>query len=403
MITPKQIITNVACLIGCMCMSVSFASASDLESNVERAVSRQDFITAMSLLNDRLNEHPDDNTAQFKRAQILAWMGDYAAARVEFDELVSENPDNVDYVLGHARVLAWQGHDTEALLELGHARQLAPDYEAVWQLQFQLLSRQENEAARESLGEFRSEAEQRFPQAPWLPAAEISSHWTLLAGLNVENLSNNLPGWNQQFLELISSRSNGARYFIRASRYERFGTSDSAVGVGGDWQLVHNWFAGVNVHIAPGAQFQPDYEYGAHAGRALPGDWVVDLQHRRRHYDTAIVDSYIATTEHYFGNFRAAYALGLSHLHGASNSLGHTITFNWYQNDHTSFGVSFNNGDEAEAIGAGQVLVTRVRGVTLTGRRALNERIGLNWWLGTQEQGNFYRRQYAGIAVSIRL
>lgn len=405
MIVSKRTFTFIACLICCALMQNSAAAASDLARNVENAVSRQDFATAMDLLDDHLVEYPDDNAARFKRAQVLGWAGDYARARSEFDSLVAESPRNVDYVFGRARILARQGHDGEALQEIGRARQLAPDYEAVWQLQFQLLAQQENDAASAELGALRPEAEQRFPQANWLQASrnESDSGWTVLIGLNVESLSDNLPGWNQQFLEVTTNRSNGARYFLRATRHERFGNSDSAIGGGGDWQLVGDWFAGINAHVSPSAEFQPGYEVGGHFGRTLLHDWVADLQYRRRHYDTAIVDSYVVTTEHYFGNFRAAYALGLSHLHGASNSVGHTITLNWYKSDNTSFGVSFNSGDETESIGTGQVLITSVHGVTINGRHSLNDRIGVNWWLGTHEQGNFYRRHYAGMAVSIGL
>jgi len=398
-------IAIIVSLIGLACAAVPTASASEQANRVEDSGAQQDFAGDLELLNRRLADQPGDETAHFKRAQILGWTGDYAMARKEFEYLLGENPDNVDYVLGYAQVLAWQGQDAIALRELAHARQLAPEYEAVWKLEQQLLLRQDDDAAGEALGIFRREAAQQFPQALWLaaPAIEIDSHWTVLVGLTIEDLSNDLPGWNQQFLEMISQRKNGARYFVRTTRDARFDTSDTGIGGGGDWQFADNWFAGTSIHFAPGAKFLPDYEFGAHAGRRFSGGWVVDTKYRRRNYATAIVDSYIVTTENYFGNFRAAYTLALSRLDNATNSVGHTFTLNWYRNERTSFGISINSGEEAEAIGAGQVLITNVRGINLTGRHALSARIGLDWWLGIHEQGDFYRRQYAGMAVSIGL
>lgn len=264
MIIGKRTFTIVACLIGYASMQDSSAAASDLASNVESAVSRQDFTTATDLLDDHLVEYPDDNAARFKRAQVLGWAGNYTKARSEFDSLVAESPGNVDYVFGRARILARQGHAAEALQEVGRARQLAPDYEAIWQLQFQLLAQQENETADQELTALRPEAEQRFPQANWLQASrhESASDWRVLIGLNVESLSDDLPGWNQEFLEVMTNRSNGARYFLRAARHERFGNSDSTIGGGGDWQLAGEWFAGMNAQISPSAEFQPDYEVG---------------------------------------------------------------------------------------------------------------------------------------------
>lgn len=135
MIIAKRSFTIVACLIGYASMQDSSAAASDLASIVENAVSRQDFTTATDLLDDHLVEYPDDNAARFKRAQVLGWAGNYTKACSEFDSLVAESPDNVDYVFGRARILVRQGHAAEALQEVGRARQLAPDYEAIWRFQ----------------------------------------------------------------------------------------------------------------------------------------------------------------------------------------------------------------------------------------------------------------------------
>lgn len=113
--------------------------------------------------------------------------------------------------------------------------------------------------------------------------------------------------------------------------------------------------------------------------------------------------STMGTVEKYLGDFRIAYALGLSHLHGASNSLNHSLTANWYYSDRSSIGISLNTGEETEAIGPGQVLETDVRGVSVSGRRRLTNRLGLQWWLGLHEQGDYYRRQYVGMALTIQL
>ena len=60
-------------------------------------------------------------------------------------------------------------------------------------------------------------------------------------------------------------------------------------------------------------------------------------------------------------------------------------------------------GREAEPIGGGQVLETDVKGISLRGRQQFNERFGLQWWLGVHDQGELYRRQFVGMAFSIRI
>ncbi len=405
MIFCRRFIIATLCIVALAGAPPSVSYGTDLTADIDLAMSQRDFVTAVALLDEHLVEQPDDDSKRFKRAQVLGWMGEYSLARDGFDGLVKKHPDNVDYVFGRARILGLQGNDAEALTELRRARALAPDYEAIWQLQFQLLSRQKSADAKLKLNALYLEAEQKFPQAGWLvkPRDQTRSDWTILAGLTFEQLSRDLPGWNRQFLEVSSDSGDRVRYFFRASRYERFDRSDSTIGGGADWQLTRNWLAGFDANISPDASFQANNEYSLHAGRKFAKNWLADLRYRRRNYDTATVDFYVATTEYYFGNFRAAYTLGLADLRGAKVSAGHTITLNWYRNDRTAFGVSLSSGNEAEAIDAGQVLVTSVRGIALTGRHALNDRIGLHGWLGIHEQGDFYRRQYAGMAVSIRL
>jgi hypothetical protein len=42
-----------------------------------------------------------------------------------------------------------------------------------------------------------------------------------------------------------------------------------------------------------------------------------------------------------------------------------------------------------------------VSNLTLTGNEAFSPRLSLGWWLGTHEQGDFYRRDYAGLSVRV--
>jgi YaiO family outer membrane protein len=115
------------------------------------------------------------------------------------------------------------------------------------------------------------------------------------------------------------------------------------------------------------------------------------------------VNSATGIVEKYVGSYRVAYAIGVSSLPGSSKLLNHGLTVNWYHNDRASLGVTINSGKEAEAIGPDQVLETTVRGVSLGGRRQLTDRLGLQWWLGLHDQGDYYRREYLGLAVSIKL
>jgi YaiO family outer membrane protein len=383
--------------------TTTLAADPDLQLEIDASIARGDNDYALSLVNDYLADHADDSNMRFRKAQILGRQSKHDAALREYEILLARYPDDVDFIFGHAQILMQQDASERALVDLRHASELAPDYEDVWRLYYRALSLQSRDTTSGEMQRVREHAALQFPDAGWwheLPEAE-SPAWTLQAGGSIEHLSGGLAGWNSGFAEVSYSGATNQRYFARGSRDERFGQSDVQLSAGADWQLPDDWFAGAAIASSAGAAFLPRSQYDLHAGRQVAKGWVIGLGYRRRSYASDTVTTLNGTLERYFGDFRAAWTLGVSALNSGSDSVGQVLGLNWYLNDATSFGASINFGEEAEAIAPGLVLKTRVRGATLTGRYQLNDRVSLDWWLGIHEQGDLYRRQYAGMAVSV--
>lgn len=342
---------------------------------------------------------------RFQTAQSLRSAGDSSASLAVLDGLRSDFPFDVDYALARAQVLAELGRDDEALRELRAAVVLAPDYEDVWKLRYRLLARQQGEAARRERAVVREDAAQLFPTSNWWLATpdETDDGWTLLVGAGYDDLTNNLPSWNNQFIEL-QLRQHGSRlYTAQLGRNERYSSADVNVALGIEQNWSNGWFAGAGLSSASSPDYVPEFGINAHVGKSLADGWVVDLGFGRREYAIETVNSLMGTVEKYSGNWRYAYTLNGSRLPGTSRFFGHQFATNWFYGDTSNIGLSVNFGDEAEALASGRVLESDVRGLAVTGSHALTERFALRWWLGTQEQGDFYRRRFVGMAVSIRL
>ena len=330
-------------------------------------------------------------------------VADDEATLAQLTDLRQQYPRDVDHALARGQLLARLGRDEAALLDLREATALAPDYEDAWRVRYRVLSRQTSDAAKRELEELLGEAARRFPTSNWWkpPTVDKPWQWTITAGGTHEGLDNDLPSWNHLFANVARER-NWGRYRFGLARDSRFGESDLTFSVGGDMRLGRDWSAGVDVAVVDDPWFQPDLGVRAFAYRSLQGGWVANLLLQRREYATTAVNSIVPSVEKYIGDYRFAYALGYSRLQGGGGSFNHTLTGNWYYGDRSSIGLNFSTGEESEAIGAGQVLQTDVVGIGVNGQQALNDRTDLKWWLGSHEQGDFYRRSFLGMAIAFR-
>ncbi len=346
---------------------------------------------------------PDvDPAARFARAQKLLRDDQPAAALQDFSALAARYPDNVDYAFGRAQALARLGRTREANDELVRGIALAPDYEALWRFRFSLAAAHPEIIDTGELAALRDDARQRFPAATWWQRSDSSEDWRgqLMLAASVENLSNSQPDWNNQSLRIDWKATDSLQLFASVGRNERFNEPDTPVSAGARVEFLDLWHAGLEFAGTNNANFLPGSGYTAYAGRRFDHGWAGEVRAQRRNYETATVTIWSGRAERYFSDYRAAYTLYVSRLHGLANAVSHAFTLDWYRSDDFSAGVTVAFGDENEAIGPGTVLESAVKSVTLNGRYALNRRFSLNGWVGVHEQGDFYRRQYAGIAVT---
>jgi YaiO family outer membrane protein len=362
------------------------------------AISDGDYARARVELEAALVEQTDDAVLRYQLARVLGYEGLNEQALAEYDRLLSDYPDNADYLLGRALMLGRLGRTGEALRVTERGLELAPDYEDLWQLRLQLAERTADTALTESL---RADLASRYPDASWWRRAPQPIEYTrwFTGGWEHQSLSNGAPDWNRQFVRLDWQPSDRASYFGEIARSSRFGRNDLSLSVGGDWQALPIWRLGGSMASVPSADFEASRAFSVNAGRTWQSSWGTQFQLRRREYADTAVSSYGVTTDKYFSDYRVAYGLNFSRLHGAGSSLGHSLTFGWYPSGQRSVAISLGAGEEIETVGLNQLLRTNVSSVTLSGRQLLATRFTLNWWLGTHRQGDFYRRTYAGISA----
>jgi YaiO family outer membrane protein len=382
--------------------SLPFAIAPGaLAQDWEAAIRAGDYERAQIELERALESSPGDTRLRYQHARVLAQAGATGAALAGFDALLADYPDDADYLLGRAQMLARLNRDSDAIATADRALALAPDYEDVWRLKLQLADRAGDEAAAAAL---RSASAARFPESDWWQRPEtprVHTSW-LTVGYGGERLSNDAPDWSQQNIRY--DRQGGAvDWFAELARAERFDASDATLAAGASFLPLPDWRIGGSLADTPDADFLPTREIALEALRSWSGAFGTELRFRRRDYATDTVSTYSFTGDKYVGSFRLAYRIDWSELHGAGSSTAHSLGFSWYPNERRSLGLTVGAGVEIEKIGLDELLRTDVSSATLTGRQNLSPRLELNWWVGSHEQGDYYRRNYAGIGFRIGL
>jgi YaiO family outer membrane protein len=347
-------------------------------------------------------QQAESTSQRYERAQAFARAGSAQAALAEFDALLAEFPNDADYLLGRAQMQARLGRDAAAVETAERALRLAPDYEDVWQLRLRLAERAGDDAAVAAL---RAEVAARFPDASWwqAPPAPVEYRRWLSAGSGTDRLSNDAPDWSREHLRLDWQTAKAGALFAELSRSERFDESDSSLYVGGVWDVLPDWQLGAGLAATKDARFLPERELSLDATRAWAHGWGTAFGVRQRDYVTGDVATYSFTGEKYVSDYRIAYRLDHSRQAGADSALTHALVLTWYPSDKRSVGVTLGTGEEIEIIGLDQLLRTPVDNITFTGNEKLTPRLSLSWWLGTHDQGDFYRRDYAGLSVRIGL
>ena len=338
---------------------------------------------------------------RFERARLFAQEGEYDAAIREYRQLSSHHPDNADYVFGEAQVRFWSGQPDCALRLVSSARDLAPGYEDVWKLEYQLLKAMPEPERTRRLDTFRTSANARFPGAAWMRESSQSStaayRWE--AGIGRESLDNGAADWQTVYAHMDRRTPDDTLLSLTLAEHRRFSLIDNEVAAGAAFRLTESWLVDGSLSVSPHAEFLPKVVVDVGARRHLAHDWIAGIDFRHRRYAEDTVSTRGLSVEHYFASFRAAYHIDNTRLKSAS-SFAHRGVLNYYSQSGSRYGLTIAAGDEIEILAPGQLLDMDISAVALSGRHPLNERLAIQWQVGTHRQGSIYRRNNVGLSIA---
>jgi len=117
----------VCVLLVLLAASLSAAQTTeDWQSRVRDEVEHQHLDAALTRVEQRLADAPDDFEAHGWRGRLLAWKGRWTDGEAEFKLVLDKFPDDTEILTALADVLLWQQNYPESLRVLDHARATSP-------------------------------------------------------------------------------------------------------------------------------------------------------------------------------------------------------------------------------------------------------------------------------------
>jgi YaiO family outer membrane protein len=225
------------------------------------------------------------------------------------------------------------------------------------------------------------------------PNAEIE------LGISHENLDNGYSDWRGLYLEGKKDFAPRQTFYVRLDRTERFDQRDTQLLAGYYHPLGDRTTGVVEASISGTHRILPEWSTLVQLEQQLGQGFGLQGGYRRTEYHADSVDQGIFTAEQYWGDYRAAYTLYLSHLSGSSTVSSHLLRLDYYYAERSHVGLLLARGKEAENLGAGGVVIDNTHAAGIIGRHALAQRWALSYELQAHDQGDRYRRNLLRVGI----
>ncbi len=374
--------------------SATLAAGDNCLQRARQAIDDRQWPQAQQQLQQHLQHDTGDDDARFTLARLLAWQKHYPQALEQFNRLLARQPDNSDYLLARARLHQWMGHEALALQDLQYARELSPDYAAVWQQQIRLLHKQNSN----QLSTLLQRAQQRFPHLDWSKWLPVSTkprapapRYSLRTSAGHDNLDNNRSAWKQASIA-FGSQTTEASAQLQLDSFERFDLRDWQLAGSLGMVLQPTWRLTLNSSLSPGARVIARYRLETVLSKQFAGGFTLHGGMQYASFSNTDSTQLHLTGEYYWSHYRGSYSYRLIDVAGAGSGHNQRLALSRSYADSSVLTLSLASGKDVEYDGTATPPVSQVRTVSLYGKHGLQAGTALTWSLFTHQQGTFYTR-----------
>lgn len=217
-------------------------------------------------------------------------------------------------------------------------------------------------------------------------------------GAEHSGLSGPYADWNGQSVRYLRQWSTRAVFEAELGHSHRYGLHDTEAAVGGSLPLAEQLTLGLRATYSPTHQVAPRHSASANLQWEFRRAWLLHGGWRHTRYDATPVNTGSLKLEHYFGDWSALAAVHATRALGR-DTRSYELRASRYYGEGSSVGLILSRGDEATALGAGNVVLARVQALALVGRHGVSGPWALRYSLSRTEQGSFHTRTGASVGV----
>jgi tetratricopeptide (TPR) repeat protein len=268
-----------ALLIVALLVAVPVAAQTDTDwqQRVQDEVKLQHLDAALTVVDQRLANVPDDLEAHGWRGRLLSWKGRWPEGEAEYKLVLEKVPDDADILTALADVLLWQQKYPEALEALNHAKNISPSDPEILSRLARLLT---------LLGRT-TEARQEYQQVLQFDPANKEAKASLLESTKQElRIGDDIDFFSfandaqAQSISLSSRWNERWSTIFDVTTYQRFSQDAVKFQASGAFHITTQTWASVGTALANDQGVVPTneafFEYG-HAFR-LENRWVQGLE-----------------------------------------------------------------------------------------------------------------------------
>ncbi|WBY02219.1 YaiO family outer membrane beta-barrel protein [Ramlibacter tataouinensis] len=234
------------------------------------------------------------------------------------------------------------------------------------------------------------------------PAAAPAPQDRVLFLADHGRLDRGQPDWNEAGVVLSRHWSTRQVAELGLVHTRRFGLEDTRLDLGWSTPVNPQLTASVQASISPSHRVLPRHALGGQLQYEFAPGWLAQAGARHVRYEAndAEVNVLRLALEKYFGPFSVLAAWSPARALGQGTRTVE-LRGHYYYGQDSSLGLILARGDEATALGPGQVALADVRSVALLGRQELGPNRWLLWGVNRTRQGSFYTRTGATLGLQL--